>query len=472
MKTKQKKIAYLVGIKGVAMTSLAVYLKEKGFRVLGSDVTETFSTDTILKNEKIKVLKGFLAENIKKNYNVVIVTGAHGGATNIEARQADNYSIPRYMHGSFLGKILNDKIGIAVAGCHGKTTTSSMIAMILSNAGLDPSYAIGTAYINELGPAGHYGRGKYFIAEADEYMTCPLTDKTPRFLHLYPKIAVITNIEFDHPDFYKSIEEVKNAYIDFSKNISKNGILITSIDDPGVSSVLSKFRSPRIITYGFSPRADFRIEKFYQTEFASFMQVVNKNLTVGEFMVSVPGKHNLLNALAALIAAKEIGLSEDRIKSLLKNYKGCNRRFELIGNYKNTALFDDYAHHPSEIKATLRAFKDRFPNKQIIVIFQPHTFSRTKELENLFASSFIDSNYTLVTDIFPSAREKYDPTINSVKLVSSINNIKNNAFYVSGIAQTVQILKKNLSENSIIVTMGAGDLYRWHSSLIDYLKTL
>src|SRR3989344_3807514 len=188
-----KKQAYLIGIKGVAMTAMAVYLKQKGFKVTGSDVVDAFATDKILRQNKIQVKKGFFKKNISRKYDLVIATGAHGGMTNIEVTTASKLGCQVWMHGKYLGNEMSEKKGIAIAGCHGKTTTSAMIASIMVHAGYDPSYAVGTAYINDLGPAGHYGRGEFFIAEADEYMTCPQTDKTPRFLWMKPHIAVFTN---------------------------------------------------------------------------------------------------------------------------------------------------------------------------------------------------------------------------------------------------------------------------------------
>lgn len=469
MKIK-KKTVYLVGIKGVAMTALAVYLQGVGFKVEGSDIADTFATDAILKKAKIKILPGFKKDNIKGDIDLVVATGAHGGATNVEVIEAKKYSIPVFMHGEYLGKIMDEKKGIAVAGCHGKTTTSSMIAVILKVAGLDPSYAIGTAFINNFGPAGHFGKGKYFIAEADEYMTCPKTNSKPRFLHLNPKIGVITNVDYDHPDEFKSLDEVKKAYLKFTSRLGPDGVLIVAIDDPGISSILNKIKGPQIITYGFSPQADFQIEKYSFSKNAGFMKIVNKNKAIGEFMINVPGKHNLSNALAALIVSRKVGLSWNKLKSLINKYTGCSRRYELIAQIKNRALYDDYAHHPNEIKTTISAFRNASPQSQLIIIFQPHTFSRTKMLLEEFSSSFKESDLVLVADIFPSAREKFDSSVNSSLLVAKINSRKNNAFYVSDFNSVKSAIKKNLKGDAVIVTMGAGDLYRWHGEIIKILE--
>lgn len=470
MKTKTHQNAYLIGIKGVAMTSLAVYLKEKGFNVSGSDVSEIFSTDRILAQNKIKVLNGFTEQNISQNTDVVIVTGAHGGATNTEAIRAKYMNIPTYMHGVYLGKIMNKEFGIAVAGCHGKTTTSSILALLLKSAHLSPSYAIGTAYINGLGASGHYGGGKYFVAEADEYMTCPLTDKTPRFLNLKPNIAIITNIDFDHPDEFKDLDQVKSAFIDFSAKIKSNGLLIACIDDPGVLSIVDKFKSSRIITYGFSPEADFRIEKFYRRNSEFYMEIIKKNQIKFDLTIKIPGKHNLANALSAAIVGNELGISWEKIKKYISLFRGSNRRFELIRKFKTTSLFDDYAHHPSEIKATISAIKDWYPKHKLILIFQPHTFSRTKRLFSEFITSFKNADRVYIADIFPSAREIFDPSINSLKLVMAANKINNNASYVKNIDTLLTELASSLTQKSIILTMGAGNLNNWHSSIIDYLE--
>lgn len=462
---------YLVGIKGVAMTAMAVYLKQKGMHVEGSDVEVKFQTDKILYEAGIKIKSGFTAANIDASKGVVISTGAHGGATNIESRQAQKLGLPFYMHGRFLGletSFYRDVI--AVSGCHGKTTTSAMTAFVLSAAGFDPSYAVGTAYINGLGPAGHFGHSKYFIAEADEYVTCPITDNTPRFHYLAPKTAVITNIEYDHPDIYPDLENVINAYIEFTRKMKPGGLLIACIDDPQVSQLLPRIDSARVITYGFSRRADFRIEKFYQSHGFQFAKITARNLTVSELMVKVPGKHNLLNALAAALICREYGLNWTSIKDKLKNFSGSSRRFELIFKGKKLSLYDDYAHHPTEIKATLNAARSLAGRRLLIVIFQPHTFSRTKRLLNSFASSFIEADKVLVADIFPSAREQPDPAVSSILLTDEMNKYKRNARYVSGQKNALKYLTNIVSEDSILITMGAGDLYIWHDNLITLIK--
>lgn len=465
----RKKRVYLVGIKGVAMTSLAVYLKERGDFVTGSDIEAEYQTDMILKKYHIEAKKGFSNQNIDKKYDEVIVTGAHGGMTNIEARQALQLKIPTYMHGKYLGMLMRDKFGISISGCHGKTTTSSLISFLLTKSGLNPSYLVGTAEINGLGPGGHFDKSRYLIAEADEYMTCPLTDKTPRFMWQKPKILVITNIEFDHPDAFANIREVKDAFFNFVDNLSDDTLVVACIDDENVRNLLLNIRQTKI-TYGFSPQADFQIERYHFDQGIGFMRVKSKQLDLGEYMLQIPGRHNLLNSLASLIVGQQVGVSRENIKNYLTQYTGCKRRFEKIGEAGNLLLYDDYAHHPTEVSSTIQAAKEWFKNRRIMVIFQPHTFSRTKALFQEFSKSFIQADYVLITDIFPSAREKEDKSINSHLLTIAINNNRKNAYYIKSKEEALSILNKKIESNDLIITMGAGDIYLWHEDLKNLLN--
>jgi UDP-N-acetylmuramate--alanine ligase len=468
------KKCYLVGIKGVGMTSLAVYLKEKGYRVSGSDVSEEFPTDEILHKNKINVIEGFKKENINYSYDFVVATGAHGGLTNIEVETARQINIPTYSHGEFLGKQLSEKYGISIAGCHGKTTTSALTAYLLSKANLSPSYIIGTAYINGFDAGGKYGKGDYFVAEADEYVTCPLTDRKPRFLWHFPKILVITNIEFDHPDVYKDINDIIDAFLNLVKNLVGEKILICCIDNENVKKLLIKIKQLQlpinIITYGYSSLADYRLTSVFSHQGIISSDIERKNIVVGRLNLRVAGRHNLSNALASLLVGDCIGLKWKEMLPIVASFNGTNRRFEKIYEYKNKLLFDDYAHHPSEILATLKAVKEWYGNRKLIVIFQPHTYSRTKLLLNDFSKSFILADKVFLADIFPSAREKYDNSISSRILAIEINKIKKNSVYVGNLKVLLSLLKKEITGDDLIITMGAGDIYLWHKSIIDLIK--
>lgn len=456
----KKKSAYLVGIKGIAMAALAVYLKERNYDVSGSDVAEKFLTDSVLEKYNIPIYEGFNENNIRKNYDLVVVTGAHGGMTNREAVFAKKKRLNTYMHGEILGKLMGEQSGITISGCHGKTTTSAMVASLLSHAACDPSYAIGCAGINDLGLAGHFGRGKYFVAEGDEYMTCPLTNKTPRFLWQKPEILIITNIDYDHPDAYKNIDEVKSAFISMINNVTASGTVIANRDDKNTAGIL-KPTDKKIITYGFSPESDYCIYKYHFQNGKSYMKIRNQKRDLGEFVLGVPGKHNLLNALAAMIAANTAGTSWNKIRRDIKKFTGTKRRFEKYSSKGEIAVYDDYAHHPNEIIATLSGVKEWYPDRRIITIFQPHTISRTKALFSDFTRAFLKSDIVIFTEIYASARENKNHKFSSKNLQQETSKYKNDVSFFSTKGKTLSYLKKIMHRGDIILTMGAGDIYKW-----------
>ncbi len=463
---------HFVGIKGVGMAPLAIIAKEAGFKVTGSDIAEEFITDELLKKAGITAYVGFDEKNIEGK-DLVITTGAHGGFDNIENIKAKKLGIPIWTQGEAAGKFMNGLLfektfdGVSVAGSHGKTTTSAMIATILKENKLDPAFLIGTGNIPSLGSSGHYGKGKYFISEADEYATEPKYDKTPKFLWQYPKIGVITNIEFDHPDLYSTMDQIRHEFLNFSNNISENGTLVACIDDLETPKLLKEYKG-HSITYGFSKNADLNMGRLSIEADKMFFWVNAKNTSLGEFILNITGEHNALNALAAIAVCLELGLSVEKIKTGLMKFHGTKRRFELVGNLSSGAvLYDDYAHHPTEIRKTLTAFKKSFPNKKIVCIFQPHTYSRTKSLFEQFISSFSLADMVLLVDTYPSLREEIDNSVSSKLLAESISKIHKDVLYTPKAEDVVKYLdQKSLGKDYIIITMGAGDIYKISSSLL------
>lgn len=452
---------HFVGIKGVAMTALAIVASEMGARVTGSDVEEEFPTSSALAKFKITPLPGFRKENITGHPDLVVVTGAHGGMGNLEARAAKEMGLRVLMHGEALGEFMAGKKGICVAGSHGKTTVAAMIAHILTEAGFDPSFAVGCGDIKSLGTPGHAGKGEYFVVEADEYVTDPGRDPTPRFFHLNPLLAVITNIEYDHPDAYADINQVQQAFLTFAQKISPEGLLVAGIDNENMRTILPLIDCPKL-TYGFSPLADFQISRVSFGVGRTWFWLRHKGVDLGQFSLAVPGKLNAVNAAAAGIVANHLGISWAKIKEFLATFLGTKRRFEAIAEKEGIKFFDDYAHHPSQIKSTLEAARAWFPGQRIISVFQPHTYSRTKALFGQFAKSFGKADEVIITDIYPSAREKPDPTINSKILVNEIQKYHKKAIYIGKMEEAVDYLKKNLLPGDIMITMGAGDIYKTH----------
>lgn len=467
----KKKYIHFVGIKGVGMTPLAIIAREAGFKVTGSDIDQEFITDEALKNAGIIPFKGFSATNIQKP-DLVITTGAHNGFDNVEVVRAKDMNIRVMSTGEALsyfmkGEVFNRKfVRIAVAGTHGKTTTTGMIATILKENKLDPTYVIGTGNVGSLGAPGHLGKGNIFVAEADEYATEPKYDKRPKFLLQNPDVAIIANIEFDHPDIFKDIDDVRSNFLKFAGNLTKKGILIANGDDRETKKLLKEYNG-KYITFGFNPENNYVITKLSISGEKMFFWVEAYGKSIGEFMLSVAGEHNGLNGLAAFIACVESGLSMDRAKAGLSAFTGSKRRLEYIGQLSSGAkVYDDYAHHPTEIKKTLEGLKKQYPDKKIICVFQPHTFSRTKNLFYEFGRAFDACDEVILAEIYASAREPEDKTINSSLLsdeISKNHRCVNNLRTLNEIAEYIN--QKLYRSSCVIVTMGAGDIYKIHSKL-------
>jgi UDP-N-acetylmuramate--alanine ligase len=445
------KSIHFVGIKGVGMTPLAIIAKEAGIGVSGSDIADEFITDEPLKKAEIIPQIGF-SKNHVGSVDLIITTGAHGGFNNAEVLEAKKKKIKILTQGEAVGSFMSGGIferkltGISVTGTHGKTTTSAMIATLLKVNGLDPSFLIGTADAASLGAPGHYGKGDYFIAEADEYMTEPNFDKTIKHMWQHPKIAVITNIEFDHPDAYASLDDTREKFIAFANQLPKDGALITCGDDPQVKKMLSKYKG-RKITYGINADNDFIVDNVLR-----------------DIELSVFGDHNRLNAAAAYVVGLEIGLSKEQIKKGLEQFKGSKRRSEFIGALSSGALvFDDYAHHPTEIQKTLRAFREKYSTNKIVCVFQPHTYSRTKSLFEQFSISFNDVDTVILTNIYSSLREKPDLSVSMQELTDKIGK---KAIFLPTLSDVIKYVNnRNYGSSVILLTMGAGDVYKISSKL-------
>jgi UDP-N-acetylmuramate--alanine ligase len=459
------KTLYFMGIKGVAMTALAIWAKERGFTVVGSDVRDAFPTDEELKAGGITVLHDFDPNHINKQKpDMVIYTGAHGGRDNIEVQEALKVGIPVVPHGKALGMAMSHKRQVSIAGSHGKTTTSSMIASILSVAGLDPSYCVGCGSIGGVGLSGRFGKGEYFVAEADEYATDPGHDSTPRFLWQHPEVLVVTNIDYDHPDVYPDLKAVQTAFLTFSRQQIGKKILVLNADDKK-SGLLCDSSDHTLITYGFSKSARYVINKVQfesqMTHFTLFAEGIDVALEL-----RVPGNHNVVNAAAACACARALSVSWEDIKQGLLLFLGAKRRFESLGGTKDIQFYDDYAHHPSEISATIEAARSWFPDNRIIVVFQPHTYSRTKALLSEFALSFFHADILLLTDIYASAREKDTLHMTGKTLVNETMKYQKNVYYTPAGGDVSEVLGKVTKFGDVVIFMGAGDIFTWEKDIV------
>ncbi len=440
---------YMIGIKGVGMTALAQIFKDQGINISGSDVEEVFITDEVLNTLKIKYYNFFNTDNIPLNTDLVIYSTAYG-LDNIEMKEAMSRKITMISYPEALGVLFDKKYGIAIAGSHGKTTTTAMLGWILIQSNLKPLVVVGSK-ISNLETNAYAGRGNYMVIEADEYQN--------KFKYYNPKVLVITNIDYDHPDYFKDRIAYKNAFQRFiNKTVKKQGVVIGCGDDAELRSMM-KYLADKSITYGFNKHNLWRAFDIYQGSKGTFFKVFYKNVLWGKVRIALYGKHNVLNALAAIAAASLLKVSMSTIIKALRSFTGTSRRQEIMGKKNGVLVYDDYAHHPTEIKATLAMLKNRYPQQRIRAVFHPHTFTRTRVFLNMFAKSFTCVYKVIVLDIYGSAREKKG-TVHSKDLVKKINTYTKNAIYIADKEEAVLFLKKNVKKTDIIITLGAGDVWK------------
>ncbi|MDD3497982.1 MAG: UDP-N-acetylmuramate--L-alanine ligase [Candidatus Moranbacteria bacterium] len=445
-KKKSGKI-YFIGIEGAGTSALAVIYKNLGYDVAGSDDGDHFYGDILEKN-KIKIFSSYDKKNLPENVRKVVYSTCIN-EKNPEFQEAKKRNLEMKSYPEALADLFNKKMGIAVCGTHGKTTTTAMLAFVLDNMGLSPSAVVGSKVIdwraNSL-----YGKGDYFIIEADEYQN--------KLLYYDPWSAILTSVDYDHPDFYRTSEDYKNAFIDFAKKIPKTGYLIYCNDNRDVLDVAGKAKC-RKVSFGFNKESDYLI-KIKRVKFSQTFEIFHEGESLGDFKIKLPGAHNALNASSVIAFCNELGLDPDKVREVLSSFRGTARRFQKIGERNGSVLIDDYAHHPEEIKAALRAADEIFPDKNIVTVFHPHSFTRTKALLEDFANSFGDANEILILDIYGSARED-SGDVSSEDLVELINKYyPRRARYVPRVEDAIDILKDSINENDVVISMGAGDVWR------------
>ena len=473
MNLKSLKHVHFTGIKGVGLTSLALCAQDLGIKTSGSDLEEEFVTDAILKKRNIHWKIGFSPQNIpspvydQPSKSLLIYTAAHNGPKNPEVVAAKKKGIPTLSHAQAVGLFMQDKIGISICGVGGKTTTAAMVAHILTEANLKPSFAIGVGNIPSLGTPGRFSKkGKHFVVEGDEYFAAPGFDDTPKFLYQHPEIIGVTNVSFDHPDVYKSFAATKKAYLKFFQTLPDNGVLVACADNK-VSLETAKKSPANLTTYGFHPQADFRLKRYHIAAGKALFTLSYQGMDQ-DYVLQVPGRFNALNAAAAIAIASHLGLNQKVCVESLKKFAGTMRRFENLGTNHGLTIVDDYAHHPSQIKATLKAAQDWFPDQRIIAVFQPHTYSRTKALFDDFAQSFGDSDEVIFLPIYASSREVADPTISSQKLAQETSKHHPKASFQPR-ANLLQYLKDSTGQGDVILTLGAGDIFLLSQKLLKHL---
>jgi len=446
---------HFLGIGGIGMSGIAEILINLGYKVSGSDIRESDITRR-LAALGAKIFIGHKASNIN-DYNVIVTSSAIN-PNNPEILEARKKRIPVIHRSEMLAELVRLKHGIGVAGTHGKTTTSSMLSYILYRGGINPTAIIGGKVLN-FDSNARTGQGEYIVFEADE--------SDGSFLRLLPTIAVVTNIDADHMDYYKYFEGLKDAFLKYINNVPFYGYAILCLDDNVVAELLPKVERP-FVTYGFSENANFRAKNvknhYNNTTFDCFF---NKDL-LGNVEIPLLGNHNVLNSLAVISVALEIGIEFEIIKQGLKEFKGVGRRIEKIGEEKGILLLDDYGHHPTEIKATLQAIKSI--GRRVIVLFQPHRFTRTQLLWDDFGAAFGDADTVVLTEIYPAGEEPIEGVSSNLIKNSIEKHDGKKVNIVSRHEEIPDFVLKTAKEGDIILTLGAGDIYKTGPMILDAIK--
>jgi len=450
---KSKKM-HFIGIGGIGMSGIAEILINLGYDVSGSDLRESEQTKR-LRQLGATIYIGHYPSNIK-DYHVVVTSSAIS-KNNPEIIEAKKRKIPVIHRSEMLAELVRLKHGIGVAGTHGKTTTSSMLAYILYHGGLNPTAVVGGKVLN-FGSNARIGEGQYFVFEADE--------SDGSFLKLLPTIGIVTNIDADHLDHYKYFEGIKEAFITYMNNIPFYGYSVVCMDDPVVAEVLPRIERP-YVTYGFNPGANFKATNIKLLNGSTRYSCYYNDKLLGEIVLNLLGKHNIINSLAVVAVALELGLTFGVIAEAIAQFQGVGRRLEKIGETNGIIVVDDYGHHPTEIRATLDALKQL--GKRLIVVFQPHRYTRTQYLYDEFGQSFTMADELFLTEIYPAGEEPIEGVSSNLIQQSVKKHEGRDVVVIPHLDQVPDYISPIVREGDVIVTLGAGDIYKVGHAILSML---
>lgn len=454
MEIKNIKNIYFIGIGGVGMSSLARIVQNRDCRVSGSDIMENGYIQDLRKTG-ISINIGHCSNNINKDIQLIVYSSAIP-PDNVELKRAGELNIPTLKRANFLSLIFNNKKGIAISGSHGKTTATAILAYIMKSADYDITTMIGGKMFNTNSNA-YIGKSEWMITEADE-SDCGFTK-------LHPFISVITNIDDDHLNFYKTMENEQKAFLSFINNTQESGYLIVNADNP-LALLTSKEARCNVFKYSLT-NGDICVKNIYTKNPGHIFDVYIKDKSLGTFTLNIPGIHNISNALPAIFIAHSLGIDTRIIKRSLESFKGVERRFTIVGREKGITIVDDYAHHPEEIKATLSAASE-INNSRIVALFQPHRYTRVKGLFGKFTTAFEKANKVFITDIY-SAGEKPIDGITAAELGKAINKYRD-CTYVRKDNGLINTVMQELKEGDVVITLGAGDIWKTGIDLLYKLK--
>ena len=446
---------HFVGIGGIGMSGIAEVLLNLGYKVSGSDLRGSEITER-LASLGGEIFFGHARENVAHADVVVISSAVHDD--NPEVIEAHERLIPVIPRAEMLAELMRMKYGIAVAGTHGKTTTTSMVATLLSKGGIDPTIVIG-GRLNSIGTNARLGQGQFLVAEADE--------SDGSFLLLSPTIAVVTNIDADHLDFYSGIEEIKDTFVEFINKVPFYGLAVLCLDNGNVADILPRVKK-RFTSYGLSGQADFRATDVRLSGFTTSFVAHHKGVRLGEITFAMPGAHNVLNALAAIAVAMELDVPFETIREGFASFGGVGRRFQMKGEAGGVMVVDDYGHHPTEVRATLAAAKGGW-DQRLVVVFQPHRYTRTKELFEEFVKAFHDADVLILTDIYPAGEAPIEG-VTAEGLASRIRRHgQRDVTWISDREQLCAHLEQVLKPGDILLTLGAGNVWQVGDSMLERL---
>jgi len=447
---------HFVGIGGIGMSGIAELLLNLGYTISGSDLKLSHITDR-LKAKGAVIYKGHAKENIR-DVNVMVTSSAIS-SQNPEVIRAKELGCPIIPRAEMLAELMRIKYAIAVAGAHGKTSTTAMISQILNTAGLDPTVIIG-GLLQGLDTNALHGSGEFIVAEADE--------SDGSFLKYAPSIAAVTNIDLEHLDFYKDIEDIKDKFVQFINSVPFYGLAILCLDNPHIQDILPRI-TVRYITYGMTAQSELQARHIRFENGKSLFNVFKGKQDLGHILFYIGGQHNILNAMAGIATGLELKVPFDTIKKALEEIKGVKRRLEIKGETKGITVMDDYGHHPTEIKATLTAVRESYPDKRILVLFQPHRYTRTKALFQEFTRAFYQSDVLIVLPIY-AASEAPIEGVDSEKLVVGIKaHGHKEACFAPDFTQALSIITHKAKPGDMVLTLGAGDVYTLGEKLVEIL---
>ena len=443
-----KKI-HFVGIGGIGMSGIAEILLDQHFSVSGSDRALSEVTERLQKLGAT-IFEGHSASHVAQDVDALVYSSAVP-PENPEFLEAQRRKIPVIRRAEMLAEVMRLKYGIGIAGTHGKTTTTSMISLVLMEGGLDPTVIVGGKLSGLGGTNARLGHGDFIVVEADEY------DRS--FLSITPTIAVLTTLETDHLDCYRDLEDIKGAFVQFAGRVPFYGFIVLSLDEPALLDIMPQLSRKKIITYGLNPQADIQAVDIHHKDNTSTFTMVKSGIDLGQITLQVPGKHNVQNALGAMAVGLELGVPFPRVKAGIEQFGGVYRRWEKKGEIDGITVYDDYAHHPTECRATLSGVKAGW-RRRVICVFQPHLYSRTRDFYEEFGKSFLLSDVLVVTDIYPAREEPIQGVTGELIVTAAKRFGHKDVHYVPDKTQVPSTLKAIARKGDIVITMGAGDIWK------------